>query len=230
MTHVSLFTGIGGLDLAAEAAGFETVLQVEREPYALKILARHWPSVPRITDVREVTSASVDRPITVISGGFPCQPFSKAARGRNLKWKDLSSEFIRVVQELRPTYVVAENVRGAIIDQVCTQLRNIGYRSTTEHSKASSFGLPHHRHRWWAIAYPNDKGKFLSSLHDAVAKLQTPQDDTWDAENLTRVFRATNGVPNRMDRLKALGNAVVPAQAYPIFAAIARTALQEATE
>jgi len=82
MTHASLFTGIGGLDLAAEAAGFETVLQVEREPYALKILERHWPEVPRITDVRNVHADSVTGPITVVSGGFPCQPFSAAGKRR----------------------------------------------------------------------------------------------------------------------------------------------------
>lgn len=79
---MSLFTGLGGLDLAAELAGFETVLQVEREPFPLKVLEKHWPNVPRITDVREVTSESVRGDVTVISGGFPCQPFSAAGKRR----------------------------------------------------------------------------------------------------------------------------------------------------
>ncbi len=80
MTHVSLFTGIGGLDLAAEWAGFRTILQVERDPYCLRVLKKHWPGVRRITDVRDVYAESVNEPVTILSGGFPCQPFSAAGK------------------------------------------------------------------------------------------------------------------------------------------------------
>ena len=225
MTHVSLFTGIGGLDLAAEAAGFETVLQVEREPFPLQVLEKHWPNVPRITDVREVHNDERWRNTTVISGGFPCQPFSKASHGRKTA-EDLSGEFVRVVQELRPKYAIGENVSDGIIGAVCAQLRDIGYRATTEHSRAFDYGASHLRHRWWAVAYPNDEGQFLSILHAKMAELRQIQDDMWAAKNYARVIRVHDGLSGRVDRnrtarLKALGNAVVPAQASPIFAAIA---------
>lgn len=220
MTHLSLFSGIGGLDLAAEWAGFKTVLFCEQNPYCQKVLAKHWPGVPIIDDIRSVSRESVREPVTVVSGGFPCQPFSTASHGRTIA-EDLSGEFVRCVGEIRPEYAIGENVSDKIIDRVCQQLRNLGYRATTEHNSAYGVGADHIRHRWWAIAYPNNKSEFLSVLHAKMAELQKAQNNTWNAQNLSRVFRVSDGVPNRVDRLKALGNAVVPQQAYPIFKAIA---------
>ena len=115
MTHVSLFTGIGGLDLAAEWAGFRTVLQVEREPFALDVLAKHWPDVPRITDVREVHADERWSEPTVVSGGFPCQPFSSAGQRRGAgDDRYLWPELLRIVEELRPAWVIGENVSGLL--------------------------------------------------------------------------------------------------------------------
>jgi len=82
ITHVSLFSGIGGIDLAAEWAGFETVLQVENDPYCQKVLQKHWPKVKRIERVEDVTAESINKPVTLVSGGFPCQPFSVAGKRR----------------------------------------------------------------------------------------------------------------------------------------------------
>ena len=119
LTHLSLFTGIGGLDLAAEWAGFRTVGQCEYADFPRKVLEKHWPNVQRWRDIRDVTRISVDRAgigeITVISGGFPCQPHSLA--GKRLASgdeRDLWGEFARVIHEVGPRWVVAENVPGLL--------------------------------------------------------------------------------------------------------------------
>lgn len=113
MNAVSLFSGFGGFDIPAEKAGFTTKLQVESDPYCLGVLRRHWPHVPKITDIREVNRASVGQPVTLIHGGFPCQPFSTAGQRRGADDdRYLWPEMRRVISEIRPTWVVAENVGG----------------------------------------------------------------------------------------------------------------------
>ncbi|MCL2589182.1 MAG: DNA cytosine methyltransferase, partial [Oscillospiraceae bacterium] len=118
LSHLSLFSGIGGIDLAGEWAGFETVGQCEFAAYPTKVLEKHWPGVPRWKDVRDVTAASflertgLTAP-TLISAGFPCQPHSLVGKRRaSGDERDLWPELRRVLGELRPRWFLGENVRG----------------------------------------------------------------------------------------------------------------------
>ena len=167
MTHLSLFTGIGGLDLAAEAAGFETVGQCEWADYPTAVLAKHWPDVPRWRDIRTLTGESFHErtglhTVDIISGGFPCQPFSVAGKRRG---KDddryLWPEMLRVIRELQPAWVVGENVAGIIdmaLDTVLADLEGLGYACQTFIIPAGGVNAPHKRERCAIVAHANGGG------------------------------------------------------------------------
>ena len=309
LTHLSLFSGIGGLDLAAEMAGFRTVGQCEWADYPTKVLEKHWPDVPRWRDIRTLTGESFYektglRTVDIISGGFPCQPFSVAGKRRG-KEDDryLWPEMLRVISELRPAWVVGENVAGIVnmaLDQVYSDLENEGYSVQAFIIPACAVDAPHRRDRcaivaWnsnsrdrdaWAErevekrenaeptgvcenvahaesiglqrewsgrdqiggtrpekAQPERRCNVLSDTDNGCRTLrrdgefpaveETGESRTdhgggaaeyvagewWPTE--PDVGRVVDGVPSRVDRLKCLGNAVVPQQFYPVFQAIA---------
>ncbi len=305
LTHVSLFTGIAGIDLAAEEAGFQTILMVEWDAYCQKVLRKHWPDVPIIGDIKDVTkekimaytngargpreaSSKTDRcggnggraktkilstqrdegvnypsPITLITGGFPCQPVSHAGKRRGKdddRW--LWPEMLRVISEVRPTWVVAENVYGLInmgLDGVLSDLEGIVYEVQTFLIPACGVDAPHRRNRIFIEAYSgcfSDNGRSGECGGQEVTgpcdRLTRPSEYAGDVadtgcqpyrygecgrgeifrekssrRNLSGrwptepdVGRVAHGVPSRVDRLKCLGNAVVPQQIYPILKAI----------
>lgn len=242
LTHLSLFSGIGGLDLAAEWAGFHTVGQCEIEDYPTKVLEKHWPDVPRWRDIRTLTKESFYertgmRTVDVISGGFPCQPFSVAGkrRGRNDD-RYLWPEMLRVIRGLRPAWVVGENVENAVrmvAEDILHSLEGIGYRGEIYAVSAYCSGAWFSGKRMFIVAASDDRSAALrrdtqfSADAEADAggnhyRRRTPEFDMrkrWALES--RPFGVADGVPHRVDRLKCLGNAVVPQQAYPIFTAIA---------
>ena len=168
MTHLSLFSGIGGLDLAAEMAGFKTVGQVEIDDYCNRVLEYHWPNVPRWRDVKDVTAESFERrtgikpgTLAVLSGGFPCQPFSAAGKRRGESDnRYLWPEMLRVICEIRPRWIVAENVRGILsIDtgrtfgRILTDLAQNGYRAGWLCYGAGDIGAPHRRERVFIVGH-----------------------------------------------------------------------------
>ena len=161
MTHLSLFSGIGGLDLAAEWAGIETVGQCEMADYPTKILEKHWPDVARWRDVRTLTKEDFFartglRTVDIISGGFPCQPFSVAGKQKGREDdRYLWPEMRRVIAELEPRWVVGENVPGILriaAADVIQDLERIGYHVVLFDFEAASVGAPHHRERIGFVA------------------------------------------------------------------------------
>lgn len=164
MKHFSCFTGIGGIDLAAEWAGFETVGQVELADYPHSKLCKHWPDVPKWRDIRDVTGRLIRELCngsspTLLSGGFPCQPFSYAGnRKGDEDDRFLWPEMLRVVSECRPSWFIGENVPGIItlaLDQAITDLESIGYSVRTFDVPACAVGAHHIRRRIFIVANSN---------------------------------------------------------------------------
>jgi DNA (cytosine-5)-methyltransferase 1 len=229
-TVLSLFAGIGGLDLGLERAGMRVVGQVEIDPYCQRVLARHWPEVPRHDDVRTASAwwtdpAAGPRPaVDVVAGGFPCQPVSQA--GRQLAQQDprwLWPSMRDTIADLRPTWVVGENVPGLLrrgLDLVHADLERLGYAVRTGTITACAVGAPHTRERLFVLAHTTGLGR--CPWRDDAGSARTPagqlQDRRpargsrrWPAE--PDVARMAYGVPDGLDRRAALGNAVVPAVA-----------------
>ena len=166
LTHLSLFSGIGGLDIAAEMAGFRTVGQCEWADFQTKVLEKHWPDVPKWRDIRTLTGDSFYertglRTVDVISGGFPCQPFSLAGKR---KGEDddryLWPEMLRVIRELKPTWVIGENVPGIVnlaLDTVLSDLANEGYTAQPFIIPACGVDAPHRRDRVAIVAYASSR-------------------------------------------------------------------------
>ena len=164
--HLDLFSGIGGFSLGLEATGeFETVAFCDYEPFCQKVLRKHWEEVPIYGDIKELTyeklrADGIDK-IDIITGGYPCQPFSVAGKQKaEQDPRHLWPEYFRLVQECRPTWVIGENVGGHIklgLDTVLKDLESEGYSARTFSISASSIGANHKRERVWIVAYSNKR-------------------------------------------------------------------------
>jgi DNA (cytosine-5)-methyltransferase 1 len=216
---LDLFSGIGGFSLGLERAGMETVAFCEIDKKARLVLNKHWPSVPVFDDVSTLTRETLDArgiSVDVICGGFPCQDISLAGKGAGLEGdrSGLWFQFHRLIKEIQPHYAIIENVsalRNRGLDQVLRSLDEIGYDAEWHCIPASAVGAPHRRDRIWIVAYSMFAGlegqRFISSRISEELK-NSSYSCWWEAE--PSVGRVANGVPNRVDRLKQLGNAVVP--------------------
>lgn len=282
LTHFSLFSGIGGIDLAAEAAGFATVCQCEWADYPNMILKKHWPMTPRFQDISTVTKeAFIEKTglstVTLISGGFPCQPFSIVGPKRGFTDpRYLWPEMCRVINELRPRWVLGENVANFTnmgLDKTLADLEKAGYDVGVFVLPACAVGAWHERRRTFILGADvshapclrhgkqatKDTGRSLSAgcVPQEEEKRQLldgalVRSDLLSGKGRGRAFKdqpgmggMADGIPAGMDgktlwitepvdiphltedqkdrvkRMKALGNAVVPAQVYPILRYIA---------
>jgi DNA (cytosine-5)-methyltransferase 1 len=229
-TFGSLFAGIGGIDLGLERAGWRGRWQVEYEPFCQRVLAKHWPDVQRYGDIHHVDWSGVER-VDLVAGGFPCQPVSRAGHRKaqdDARW--LWPEFHRAIRTLRPRYVLVENVTnllgvngGSAFGDVLGDLAASGYDAEWDCIPAASFGALHERDRVWIVArsvadansprQSRFQGRSAHGFLDWIAGTGRDGGDCggnprWGTE--PDVGRVAYGLPARVDRLRSLGNAVVP--------------------
>lgn len=256
MNVLDIFSGIGGFSLGLERAGMRTVAFCEIEPYARAVLAKHWPHVRCYTDVRELTAERLHADgisVDVICGGFPCQDLSVAGKGAGLSGErsGLWFEYARIIGEVRPSYVIVENVAVLLsrgLDVVLGDLAALGFNAEWHCIPASAIGAPHERDRIWIVANAScgrlgksdcrkveqprrakairaskamadsyDGEQSPGRTHGRMGRLQIASeiaDDGYARRANWRfepgVGRVANGIPNRVDRVAGLGNAVVP--------------------
>ena len=166
MTHASLFSGIGGFDLAAEWAGWTNAFNCEIDPFCQKILKYHFPDAKQYRDIKTTDFAVWRGRIDVLTGGFPCQPFSLAGKRKGTEdERHLWPEMLRAIQQIRPRWIVGENVfgivnwsEGMVFEQVCSDMETEGYEVQPFILPACAVGAPHRRDRCWFIAHRADAG------------------------------------------------------------------------
>lgn len=236
---LDLFSGIGGFSLGLErTGGFDTVAFCEIDPFCRRVLAKHWPNVPCFEDVTTLRGEDVG-PVDVICGGFPCQDLSVAGKGEGLAGSrsGLWSEIARLVGELRPRFVLVENVAnllagpasqpGAWFGRVLGDLAERGYDAEWRNIPAWLVGLPHSRERVWLVAYPQQEGwsgllPHFQSEREAesfgrgqaaialAASRSLDQRARGEVDGEPPFFDGDDGVPHVVAGLAACGNAVVP--------------------
>lgn len=213
MNELALFTGIGGGLLASNLLGHRTVCAVEQNSYCIEILVqrqneRTIPIFPIWDDICTFDGRAWNGTVDLVSGGFPCQAFSSASRGRAIAEKNLWGQMFRVVREVQPKAVFAENVSRKAILEAQNDLEAIGYKCRWLKLSAKDLGADHERERFWLLAYTNNYGEFLSSQYAETPIMQELRSSVW--ETFPDEFRVSDGVSFRMERFKALGNAQVP--------------------
>ena len=251
LTVGSLFSGIGGLDLGLERAGMKVIWQSEIDPYCNKVLRKHWPEVTNHGNIKDINWGDLERP-DVICGGYPCQPFSTAGKRKGTNdERYLWGEMLRAIQEIKPQFVVAENVvgitsidGGLVFQQVCLDLEGEGYEVQPFIIPSCSKNAPHRRDRCWFIASNTNSTNNKTRTYRQVLGQQNRQ-KTNGLSNVERSNQWQNfptqssfcggddGLPTELDgitfskwrkeSIKSYGNAIVPQVAYEIFSAIEKS-------
>ena len=215
MRFVSFFAGIGGFDLGLERAGHECVGQVEIDPYALRVLEKHWPNAPRFGDIRTLDAATLPE-ADLWCGGFPCQPYSRAniaTRGSD-HTSFLWPAFVRLIRTAKPRRLFLENVaairaKDGGLERVVYDLAACGYVGSWTSLRADEFGAQFKGERIY-IAATYCYGESDESEHDEVAVLPCFRPEIREWPDQPGDLRMDDGVPNRAHRLRCLGNSVVP--------------------
>ncbi len=234
---LDIFAGIGGFSLGLErTGGFETVAFCEIDPFCRRVLAKHWPDVPCYEDVRELTAerlAADGIAVDVICGGFPCQDISEAnssGRGLDGERSGLWREYARLIGEIRPKFVIVENVAALLgrgLGRVLGDVAALGYDAEWHCIPAAAIGAPHERDRVWIVAYPGEgeRRPIVGACERMAWQDSIPQRQE-SAGGFASVFEAAwgsdalvvantlrgmdDGVQVRMDGFNACANAVVP--------------------
>ena len=217
MKFGSLFSGIGGIDLGLTRAGMACEWQIENDPFCQKILSKHWPDTKRFSDIREV-DIDVLNEVDLIAGGFPCQDISNAGdrKGINGKRSGLWQQYVRILRGIRPRFGIVENV-GALtirgLQRVLGDIHESGYDAEWRSLSASLFGFPHKRERLFIVAH--NVGDRLERrdaepgiMQGPIETLDIPSHRMHVSESFG--LRTINGVSNYVDRIRGLGNAVIP--------------------
>ena len=250
MKHLDLFSGIGGFSLAASwvwGSQHELVSFCERDEFCQKVLKKHWPSVPCVDDIHNLRGNNIGT-VDLLTGGFPCQPFSSAGKqqGKNDD-RYLWPEMRRIIEETQPNWIVGENVAGIVnlaLDDVLIELEDTGYEVQPFIIPACALNAPHKRDRVWIIANAKNNRRFkLENLSFDRKWLlsqnqQNPDNAVWSEfirryqesssvcqsqwterwiDVATRTCRMDDGLPRRVERIRSLGNAIVPQVAAVFF-------------
>jgi DNA-cytosine methyltransferase len=236
MKHGSLFSGIGGFDLAAEWMGWENVFHCEWNIFGQKVLSHYWPKAETFTDITKSDFTKYHGTIDIISGGFPCQPYSQAGKRKGKQdERHLWPEMLRAIREIQPRWIVGENVygiinwsRGMVVNEIKTDLESAGYTLFTPIIiPACGKNAPHQRDRIWFIIEREVQERRPSQQFN-----RNFIPDLWDRRSFTRSCFADDGVSEGLDTtsiskrkweessVKAAGNAIVPQVAFEIFKAI----------
>ena len=242
MRHGSLFSGIGGFDLASQWMGWENVFHCEWMEFPRKVLHHYWPDAISYQDITQTDFTQHHGTIDILTGGFPCQPYSAAGKR---KGKDderhLWPHMLRAIREIQPRWVVGENVfgivtwnDGLVFEEVCAELESEGYEVQPFILPAASVNAPHRRDRVWFVAHASCKG--LEGMHrgEQAERFGTGLYQTPDWSNFptqSPVCGGDDGIPRKLDgitfpkwraeSIKGYGNAIVPQVALQIFRAIA---------
>jgi DNA (cytosine-5)-methyltransferase 1 len=242
LRHGSLFSGIGGFDLAAQSSGWENVFHCEWNPFAQRVLKHYWPNAESFHDITKSDFSKYEHTIDIISGGFPCQPFSSAGDRRGTDdTRYLWPAMLDVIRSVKPRYIVGENVYGLInwndglvFDTVCTDLEAQGYEVRAFLLPAAAVGAIHRRYRIWFVAHRNGT-TWENQLYDEwKVPEQFGQMGKCEPIDTTRLESAlcgeNDGLPRELDgitfskwreeSIKGYGNAIVPQVALQIFNAI----------
>lgn len=235
MNVLDLFSGIGGFSLGLERAGMKTVAFCEIEPYAQRVLRKHWPDVPIYEDVREVTNERLRTDgiprIDIVTGGFPCQDLSSAGKQAGITGErsGLWGELCRIIGEIRPKYAIVENVtnllageRGAWFGRLLGDLAEIGYDAEWHCIPASAVGANHHRDRVWIVAHPTEGLRDRVLLWSKINGQDAPKgfERSWallracvnggrPQSDFSRI-RKDDGLSARVGEIACFGNTVVP--------------------
>lgn len=240
ITHASLFSGIGGFDLAAEWAGFDNLFNCEIDPWCRERLAYYWPNAKQYEDITTADFTIWRGRISILTGGFPCQPFSTSGnRGGAFDPRYMWPEMYRAVCEINPDWVIAENVsglvnwsKGLVFERVCADLEAAGYEVWTFDIPACCVGAFHSRRRIWFVANALRERLPTAPIYDRAtpkeqvrSECKMPSLETVIADDFrseSNKHGVIDGIPEGLDEcsIKAYGNAIAPQVVFQIFESI----------